>query len=176
MQTIVPLIPSFAPCPFSGTLHLPRLWLKLSLEADGKLAVGYPGIGQGYDIMTLNALGVTPETVTNLVKTERPTYPDFVKGLRKLGADFSAETVQKHNAAISGYLHDDATVNGVLTANGLTAEEAPFKDACTINFVDDMKELYTALNPAVTQPAVTQEAVPVEASPAPTAEATPVAA
>lgn len=161
--TVVPLIPSFAPCPFTGALHLPRLWLKLTLEADGKLAAGYPGLGKGYDTMTVNALGVTPEDTVAFVKEKRPTYPEFVKGLREKGANFSKENIEKHNAAISGYNHNDATVNGVLAANGLTTEEAPFRDACTVNFVDDLKELHTALNSAATQPAATEEATPAAA-------------
>lgn len=163
VNTIVPLIPSFAPCPFTGALHLPRLWLKLTLEADGKLATGYPGLGKGYDAMTVNALRVTPEETVAFVKEKRPTYPEFVKGLKEKGANFSKENIEKHNAAISRYNHDDATVHGVLAANGLTAEEAPFKDACTVNFVDDLKELHTALNPPATEEAVPPEAVPVAA-------------
>ena len=46
MAKIVPLISSGVAGPL-GVLHLPRLWLKCSLEARGKLADGYPGIGKG---------------------------------------------------------------------------------------------------------------------------------
>ena len=56
MSNIVPLISSGVAGPL-GVLHLPRLWLKVSLEARGKLANGYPGIGKGYDMMVLDALG-----------------------------------------------------------------------------------------------------------------------
>ena len=45
---IVPLISSGTKGPL-GVLHLPRLWQKVSLEAAGKIADGYPGIGGGYD-------------------------------------------------------------------------------------------------------------------------------
>ena len=47
MSKIVPLISSGIAGPL-GVIHLPRLWLKVSLEACGKLADGYPGIGQGF--------------------------------------------------------------------------------------------------------------------------------
>ena len=50
MNTIVPLISSGVAGPL-GVLHLPRLWLKLSLESVGKLAPGYPGAGTGYDVL-----------------------------------------------------------------------------------------------------------------------------
>ena len=46
--TYVPLISSGTAGPL-GVLHLPRLWQKVSLEATGKLASGYPGIGRGFE-------------------------------------------------------------------------------------------------------------------------------
>ena len=57
MSTHVPLISSGTAGPL-GVLHLPRLWQKVSLEAAGKLAAGYPGCGKGYDQMTCDALGL----------------------------------------------------------------------------------------------------------------------
>jgi len=57
MNTIVPLISSGVAGPL-GVLHLPRLWLKLSLESVGKLAPGYPGAGKGYDQMVIDGIGL----------------------------------------------------------------------------------------------------------------------
>ena len=54
---IVPLISSGTKGPL-GVLHLPRLWQKVSLEAAGKIADGYPGIGAGYDSMVIDGLGL----------------------------------------------------------------------------------------------------------------------
>ena len=48
MATFVPLISSGTAGPL-GVLHLPRMWLKISLEASGKLDSRYRGAGQGYD-------------------------------------------------------------------------------------------------------------------------------
>ena len=56
-DTYVPLISSSVAGPL-GVLHLPRLWQKVSLEENGKLAAGYPGVGKGFDAMTLAALGL----------------------------------------------------------------------------------------------------------------------
>ena len=56
-ETYVPLISSGIAGPL-GVLHLPRLWQKVSLEESGKLASGYPGVGKGFDAMTLAALGL----------------------------------------------------------------------------------------------------------------------
>ena len=57
MNTVVPLISSGVAGPL-GVLHLPRLWLKLSLESVSKLAPGYPGAGKGYDQMVIDGLGL----------------------------------------------------------------------------------------------------------------------
>ena len=61
-DSYVPLISSGLAGPL-GILHLPRLWQKVSLEARGKLAPGYPGIGQGYDMMVIGALGLKADAV-----------------------------------------------------------------------------------------------------------------
>ena len=50
--TYVPMISSGVAGPL-GVIHLPRLWLKSSLEAQGKIATGYPGCGSGYDQMVI---------------------------------------------------------------------------------------------------------------------------
>src|SRR3954471_21581923 len=76
MNTIVPLISSGVAGPL-GVLHLPRLWLKASLESRGKLAPGYPGAGKGYDQMVIDGLGLKREAVLDYIKTNRPTYTQF---------------------------------------------------------------------------------------------------
>ena len=78
----VPLISSGVAGPL-GVLHLPRLWLKVSLEAAGKLADGYPGIGAGYDSMVCNALGLNADAVKAFIKDHKPTYPQFESWIRK---------------------------------------------------------------------------------------------
>ena len=90
MSTYVPLISSGVAGPL-GVLHLPRLWLKLSLEATGKLAAGYPGCGKGYDGMTLSALGVDEAAVKGFVKTKKPTYPQFEAWIKANGTSVTAE-------------------------------------------------------------------------------------
>jgi hypothetical protein len=69
MRKMIPLISSGNKGPL-GVLHLPRLWQKVSLEAAGKLADGYPGIGAGYDSMVIAGLGLDAEAVpTRLIDT-----------------------------------------------------------------------------------------------------------
>ena len=75
-DTYVPLISSGVAGPL-GVVHLPRLWQKVSLEEAGKLALGYPGVGRGFDAMTLAALGLEEAAVRGYIKQNKPTYPQF---------------------------------------------------------------------------------------------------
>ena len=80
MSQIVPLISSGIAGPL-GVLHLPRLWQKGSLAAAGNLQADYPGIGCGYDQMTLAALGVNIETFLTFIAT-KPTYVQLAAWVR----------------------------------------------------------------------------------------------
>ena len=78
-ETYVPLISSGVAGPL-GVVHLPRLWQKVSLEATGRLAPGYPAVGKGFDAMTLAALGLDEQAVTDYSrKTNRP-IPNSKRG------------------------------------------------------------------------------------------------
>ena len=140
---IVPLISSGVAGPL-GVLHLPRLWQKVSLEAAGKLADGYPGIGQGYDMMTITALGLNADAVRAFITQNRPTYPQFEAWIKsQSGAKLDAATIEKHNAAVRGYNHDDATRQSILSANGI-ADDGQIKDAVNLNNLDDWQEFHAA--------------------------------
>src|SRR6185436_9480337 len=122
MNTIVPLISSGVSGPL-GVLHLPRMWLKVSLEARGKIASGYPGIGKGYDMMVCTALGLNPDAVKKFIADSRPTYPQFEAWVKKQpGAKLDKASIHKLNVAIAGYIHDDGTRKGILSASGITDE------------------------------------------------------
>lgn len=143
MNTIVPLISSGVAGPL-GVLHLPRLWLKLSLESGGKLAPGYPGAGKGYDQMVIDGLGLNRDAVINHVKKDRPTYPQFEAWVKKNATKLDKGSIEKLNAAIRGYNHDDATRKSILGANGLPDDASAFKDAINLNNLDDWKEFHEA--------------------------------
>lgn len=145
MNTIVPLISSGVAGPL-GVLHLPRLWLKLLLEGAGKLAPGYPGAGKGYDQMVIDGLGLNRDGVINFIKTNKPTYPQFEAWIKKQpGVKLDKGSIEKLNAAIRGYHHDDGTRKGILSANGLPDDASAFKDAVNLNNLDDWKEFHDAL-------------------------------
>ena len=132
---IVPLISSGTKGPI-GVLHLPRLWQKVSLEAAGKIADGYPGIGAGYDAMVIAGLGLDTEAVRSYITNEKPTYPQFEAWIQ------SQEGAKLDDASIEGYNHDDATRQGILSANGLPDGDP--KDAINLNNLDDWLEFHAA--------------------------------
>ena len=143
-MSYVPMISSGVAGPL-GALHLPRLWLKVSLEAAGKLAPGYPGIGAGYDSMTCSALGLDPEAVKSFIATNKPTYPDFEKWVRQNGKRLTKADIQRHNLAILGYCHDDATRKGILEASGLADDGNTLPGAIDLNNIDDWQEFHAAV-------------------------------
>src|SRR3954453_15983701 len=112
-ETYVPTISSGTAGPL-GVLHLPRLWLKVSLESAGKLAPGYPGIGRGFDAMTCAALGLDEQAVTDYISQNKPTYPQFEAWVKQNGKSLNRDAIEKHNAAVRGYNHDDDTRKGIL--------------------------------------------------------------
>jgi len=143
MNTVVPLISSGVAGPL-GVLHLPRLWLKLSLESVSKLAPGYPGAGKGYDQMVIDGLGLNRQAVIDFVKNSKPTYPQFEAWVKKNGTKVDKASIEKLNAAIRGYIHDDATRKSILGANGLPDDGTAPKDAVNLNNLDDWKEFHAS--------------------------------
>ncbi len=145
MSTYVPLISSGTAGPL-GVLHLPRLWQKVSLEAAGKLAAGYPGCGKGYDAMTLGALGITEQAAKDFVKSSKPTYPQFEAWVKKQpGVKLDKASIYKHNVAIMGYIHDDETRKGILSASGIPDDGSVNPGAVDLNNIDDWFEFHQAV-------------------------------
>src|SRR5215471_6160593 len=142
-ETYVPLISSGIAGPL-GVLHLPRLWQKVSLEEAGKLASGYPGIGHGFDAMTLAALGLEEQAVRDYIKKNKPTYPQFEAWVKK-NAKLNRDALEKHNAAVRGYNHDDETRTSILGACGIADDASAFKDAVNLNNLDDWYEFHQAV-------------------------------
>jgi hypothetical protein len=143
--TYVPLISSGVAGPL-GVLHLPRLWQKASLEAAGKLAAGYPGIGQGYDMMVINALGLNVDEVKKFLAETKPTYPQFEAWIkRQPGVNLTRSNIHALNLSIAGYQHKDEVRKGILTANNLPDDGSVLGDAINLNNLDDWYEFHQAV-------------------------------
>jgi hypothetical protein len=135
---IVPAISSGTAGPL-GAIHLPRLWLKLTLAAAGELPDGYDECGAGFDAMTLNALGLDRDKTIAFVRQSKPTYMEFEEYVVKNGKTDKA-TIEAHNAAIRGYNHSDELGRGMREASGIKNEAV--KDAVMLNTVEDLDEIY----------------------------------
>jgi hypothetical protein len=144
-ETHVPLISSGVAGPL-GVIHLPRLWLKASLEARGKLAAGYPGCGKGYDQMVLDGLGLDRQKTLDYIKNNRPTYAQFETWVKQQpGVKLDKASVDKLNNSIRGYIHSDDTRKGILSASGIPDDASAFKDAVNLNNLDDWNEFHSAV-------------------------------
>jgi hypothetical protein len=136
MSQIIPLISSGIAGPL-GVLHLPRLWLKASLGAAGKLHPDYPAIGGGYDQMVLDALGIEKGAFEAFIAGEKPSYVECENWiLAQKGGSLDADAVAKLNAAILGYIHTDETRAAILATAG-RPDDGTIKDAVNLNHLDD---------------------------------------
>jgi hypothetical protein len=143
-DTYVPLISSGVAGPL-GVVHLPRLWQKVSLEEKGKLASGYPAVGKGFDAMTLAALGLEEQAVRDYIKQSKPTYSQFEAWVKRNAKSLTRDAIEKHNAAVRSYIHDEETRKGILGACGLADDAKAPKDAVNLNNLDDWYEFHQAV-------------------------------
>ena len=136
MSQIIPLISSGTAGPL-GVLHLPRLWLKASLGAAGKLHSDYPSCGNGYDQMVLDGLGLDKAAFEAFIREKKPTYPQLEAWvLEQSGGSLDQGAVTKLNAAIIGYHHSDEIRKGILSASGIE-DDGSIPDAINLNNLDD---------------------------------------
>ena len=63
--------------------------------------------------MTLDALGLEEQAVRDYIRQSKPTYPQFEAWVKKNAKSLNSDAVEKHNAAVRGYNHDDETRKGI---------------------------------------------------------------
>jgi len=141
LQKVVPLTSSSTAGPL-GALHLPRLWLKLTLTSAGLLPESYDSCGKGFDQMTLDALGLDRQKTIDFVRTSKPKYMQFEEWvIAQNGGSISTDRIKKHNDAIRGYNHSDETAAKMRAASGI--KDASVKDAVTLNTVEDLDDVHS---------------------------------
>ncbi|MGH8092133.1 MAG: DUF5069 domain-containing protein, partial [Chthoniobacterales bacterium] len=69
----------------------------------------------------------------------------FEAWVKKNARSLNKEAIEKHNAAVRGYNHDDETRQCVLNANGIPDDAAAPQDAVTLNELDDWYEFHKAV-------------------------------
>ena len=135
---IVPLVSSGTAGPLRA-IHLPRLWLKLSLASIGALPDGYDECGAGFDAMTLSALGLDRQKTIEFVRQNKPRYMEFEEWIVANGNTDKA-TIERHNAAIRAYNHGDDLAKNMRQSSKIG--DASVTDAVTLNTVEDLDEIY----------------------------------
>lgn len=145
MDKIIPLISSGVAGPL-GVLHLPRLWSKALLAAQGALADGYKDIGPGYDFMVLEGLGIDPDKARQFIRDSKPTYSQFEQWVRQYpGVKLDKANIFRINASIAGYCHEDDVRQEILTAGGLADDGSVNPGAIDLNNLDDWNTFHAAL-------------------------------
>lgn len=137
-NNVVPLVSSGTAGPL-GAIHLPRLWLKLSLASIGALPDGYDECGHGFDAMTLSALGLDREKTIEFIRRNKPTYMEFEEWVVANGKT-DKDAVDRHNAAIRGYNHADDLAQKMRDTSKI--KNASIKDAVTLNTIEDLDEIH----------------------------------
>jgi len=102
-------------------------------------------VGKGFDAMTLAALGLEEQAVRDYIAQNKPTYPQFEVWVKKNAKSLTPEAIERHNAAVRGYNHDDDTRKGILSACGIPDDAAAPKDAVNLNNLDDWYEFHQAV-------------------------------
>ena len=128
-----------------GVLHLPRLWLKVSLEARGKLAAGYPGIGKGYDQMVIDGLGLNADAVRKFITDSKPTYGEFESWVKSQpGVKIDRNSVHRLNQSILNYHHAEDLAKEIRGSTGYTEDGSVTSSACELNALDDWQAFHAA--------------------------------
>jgi hypothetical protein len=128
-----------------GVLHLPRLWLKVSLEARGKLAAGYPGIGKGFDQMVIDGLGLNAEVLRKFITEKRPTYLEFETWVKaQPGVKLDRASIYKLNQSLLNYHHGDDTRREILKTAGCPDNGSVLGAAVELNALDDWAAFHAA--------------------------------
>ena len=87
--------------------------------------------------MVLTGLGLDKAAFEKFIADEKPTYPQLEKWvLEQSGGKLDSAAVEKLNADIVGYIHDDETRGTILNANGIN-DEGKVRDAVNLNNLDD---------------------------------------
>jgi hypothetical protein len=140
LQHVVPTMSSGTAGPL-GAIHLPRLWLKLTLSGAGLLPGDYDMCGPGFDQMTLTGLNLDRQKTIDYVTQQKPTYVQFEEWVvQQNGGKIDPATIQKHNAAVRAYNHPDDLAAKMRAASGI--KDASIKDAVTLNMLEDLDEIY----------------------------------
>jgi len=146
VEPIVPLISSSVQGPL-GASHLPRLWLKLLLNAVGRLPEGYRHGSGGLDSLTFADLGIEPEAFIVYVETKLPNYPECEAWVRQHATNIGPEAIAAHNAKLAAF--DKAADSAAEFRARLGIADESLTRGIPLNDLDDWDEAHKAIVAAV---------------------------
>jgi hypothetical protein len=136
---IVPLISSSVAGPL-GAMHLPRVWLKILLHAEGRLPDGYRhGIG-GFDELVCTNLGIDRDAFVAFIEQKKPTYLELEAWVRENASNVNAESIAAHNRAIlARELPEEKRAERYA---GIGATDRSITNGVALNDLDDWTAVY----------------------------------
>ena len=126
-----------------GIKHLPRLWLKISLFAAGRLPEGYRHGTGGFDEFLTTTLGIDRDAFVAYVETEKPHYLQLEDWVRAHARTLTADAVAKINDRV-----DHAEMGEEMLADRharLGQGASTIRRAVPINDLDDWLAIHEGL-------------------------------
>ena len=141
-----PLISSSVAGPL-GIVHLPRLWLKILLHADGKLPEGYrAGVG-GFDEMLVDKFGIDRDAFIAYISKEKPDYLTLERWVEKNATALTARNVADWKTTVIARQLKPEMAAERRARFGIADEE--FAHGVTLNDLDDWAGIHARLTAAV---------------------------
>jgi hypothetical protein len=141
---IPPLISSLDRGPL-GVMQLPRTWLKITLEALGKLHPDYPACGGGLDRNVLDALGLDRAETIACIRDQRPSYLDFEAwALSRAGGRIDHHAVDAFHSFFQNRIHPEKKRLDIYRVAGLPPD-CPLTNGVLLNHLEDWAYAHRAL-------------------------------
>ena len=95
--------------------------------------------------MTRASLGLEEQAVKDYIKKNKPTYPQFEAWVKANAKSLTPQAIERHNAAVRGYNHDDETRQEILGNCRMADNSSAPNDAVNLNNLDDWYEFHKAV-------------------------------
>jgi hypothetical protein len=140
MQPIVPAISSQSAGPL-GLQHLPRLWLKATLESQNALYEGWKsGPASGFDTWFSEVVGLDLPAAIAYIHAELPTYLTFEAWFSERAQHISPAQIAEHNAAMAIRVKPDHVAAEERALLGI--DDSTYKLSREINDLVDWLQLH----------------------------------
>jgi hypothetical protein len=140
VQPIVPAVSSQSAGPL-GLVHLPRFWMKATLEATGALYPGWvSGRASGFDRAFAAEVGFDLDAAIAHLHAELPAYPHFEAWFAAHAGGLDAARVAEHNPRLLARQKPEDIAARERAILGI--DDPSFRPSVTINDLIDWRELH----------------------------------